>query len=99
MSACMDNSVAHAQQEWPNCFQIGQLSSYPKNEFAFRRRHRRAGYRRVDETNIAARCFGDHFLRERRIYRAAIDPNCMWPEVIQKSIIAQSCLLDRAWIG
>ena len=54
-----------------------------------------AGYRRVDKMNLATRCFGSHLLGERRIDRTTIDPKCIWPKVIQKSIDAHSCVFNR----
>src|SRR5438270_8111348 len=95
----MNNFAAHTEQERANSFQVGRISSHPKSELGFRSSRSGAGHRRVDKMNLSARCFGGHFLRERWINRTAIDPECVWPEMIQESVRAQSCLLDRVRMG
>src|SRR5438876_6866448 len=49
--------------------------------------------------NLATRCSGRHFFRERWIDRTAINPKRTRTEEIQKSIDAQSCLFDRVRVS
>src|SRR5207253_10672332 len=78
---------------------VANARADPSSELRFGGRGSRAGHRRIDKMNLAARCFGGHLLRERRIDRTAIDPKCVWPKMIQKSSGAQTCLFDRVWMS
>jgi hypothetical protein len=86
VTAYVNNLVAHAEQEGMNRFQIRIFAANPEDKFSLRGGFRRSGHRRINKMNLPRCRCGGHLLRERRIDRTAIDPERIWPKIIQKPI-------------
>jgi hypothetical protein len=95
----MHDFVTHAEQQRPNSLQIDGFSADPEGEFRLSCDRSGAGYWGIHKTDLSRHCGPSHSFRERRIYRAAINPERVRFKMLQESISTGRGLFDRVRMG